>query len=105
MPRFSCMSTRGDTMVSALVDSTRTVQSLSRTWPVRDSLMSYERLRDSLTRVWGPGQPCERSDDVSFQAGRAWSRPPLAVELVFGGAVGANRIRLTHRVGVRPDCS
>lgn len=100
-----CSSTRGDTLVSAVLDSTYTVQSLSRAWPARDSLESYARLRDSLTHLWGIGQSCERSDDVDFRAGRGWSRPPLSVELRYGGEAGANRLHLTRRVSARPDCS
>jgi hypothetical protein len=98
MTFITCQARRGDTVISAVLDTSRTVRSISRNWVVPDGPADFQRIRDSLSQTLGAGVPCETDVDVSFDAGRAWTSEPLVVELRLGGPIGRGRIELTKRV-------
>jgi hypothetical protein len=101
----SCQLVRGDTLVTAIVDTTNTVQSITRRWRPANGPAAFSHVRDSLSRHWGAGVACEKDSDVSFGAGRAWVRPPLVTELRLGGDAGADQLALTQRIAQAPHCS
>ena len=105
MSFITCQLHRGDTVVSGILDTNRAVRSLTRSWRGYNGSTDFQRTRDSLERLMGPGIPCETDVDVSFQAGRAWIRPPMVIELRLGGELGTDRIELTRRIAENPQCS
>ena len=104
--RFTyCQFARGDTLVTAIVDTTNMVQSITRRWRPDNGVAAFSHVRDSLSRHWGAGVPCEKDSDVSFGAGRAWVHRPLVTELRFGGEEGADQLAMTQRIAPAPHCS
>jgi hypothetical protein len=105
MSFITCQAKHGDTVVSSILDTDRTVRSLTRSWRGPHGPQAFLRARDSLSRLLGPGIPCETDADLSFEAGRAWAGAPVVTELRLGGNLGPGQIELTRRVARSPQCT